>query len=196
LFLLSEGLIERAVCSDVNRGPLDTAEANAKALGFFDKIDFVLADGASVLADRGISDMAICGMGGELIADIILKAPFIKTDKVRLILQPMSKQAHLRRFLAKEGFYIREEKYSSEEHRNYVCILAEYDGKERELTPLEAEIGRAPYTKSDSALLGYIKDRISSLEKAVNGKRLCGTASLEEETLTALQNVLKNLSLE
>ena len=67
LSLLSEGRIEYAVCSDINRGPLESARANAEALGLSDKVSFHLTDGALGLEDEGITDVAIAGMGGELI---------------------------------------------------------------------------------------------------------------------------------
>ena len=56
LFLLKEGKIPRAVCADINRGPLESAQKNAEAEGLSDKIKFFLADGAASLSDEGISD--------------------------------------------------------------------------------------------------------------------------------------------
>ena len=75
LFLLESGRINFAYCSDINEGPLASARKNAEERGMVDKMDFILTDGATVLRDRGITDYAICGMGGELIADIIHRAP-------------------------------------------------------------------------------------------------------------------------
>ena len=106
LFLLKEGRIKRAYLSDVNRGPLSSAERNAKAEGLYDKCEFILADGASALCDKGITDYAICGMGGELISRIIEDAPHLFTEGTRLILQPMTKQEYVRRFLSEHGFSV------------------------------------------------------------------------------------------
>ena len=44
--LLKSGKIERAYCSDINEGPLNSAKKNARAEGVFDKIEFLLCDGA------------------------------------------------------------------------------------------------------------------------------------------------------
>ena len=71
LFLLRSGRIERAYLSDVNEGPLSSARANAASEGLLDRCEFTLADGAAALSGKGITDYAICGMGGELIASII-----------------------------------------------------------------------------------------------------------------------------
>ena len=89
LFLLKSGRVESAICADINEGPLESAKSNAKEAGVTENIDFVLTDGASALSDRGVTDVAICGMGGELIADIIDRAPFLKDANIRLILGPI-----------------------------------------------------------------------------------------------------------
>ncbi len=180
LFLLEEGRISRAVCSDINRGPLESAIENAKARGLYDKMKFILTDGAAALAGHGITDLAICGMGGELIADIIETADFLKSDGVNLILQPMSKQAHLRKYLAASGFSVLSESYASEPHHNYVTMNVKYTASVREISSLEAWAGAPPYLPSDSDRMGYILERISALERAALGKER-GNISADEE---------------
>ena len=71
IFLLKEGRIAAAVASDVNEGPLARARENAQAEGVADKIDFRLANGLQGMDSLGLTDIAVCGMGGELIADIL-----------------------------------------------------------------------------------------------------------------------------
>ena len=44
IFLLSEGKISHAVCSDINEGPLASAVANAREAGLYEKMDFVLTN--------------------------------------------------------------------------------------------------------------------------------------------------------
>ncbi len=184
IFLLSEGRIRFAVCADINKGPLDSARQNAAEAGFFDNIDFLLTDGAEGLAGRGITDYTVCGMGGELIADIIERSPHLCDSSVRLILQPMSKQAHLRRYLASRGFAIREERYSYDAGKYYLCLAAEYTGEVRELTDLEAEIGICGIASPEAR--GYFDVKRQALVKSINGK--CrGGESAEAEKLLLLQ---------
>ena len=120
LFLLGEKRIERAYLCDVNAGPLSSAERNAAAEGMLDRCEFILTDGAAALSGKGITDYAICGMGGELIARIIEDATHLKTDGVRLILQPMTKQEYLRRYLASVGFSVLDERFSFDSGKYYV----------------------------------------------------------------------------
>ena len=64
LFLLESGRINFAYCSDINEGPLASARKNAEERGMVDKMDFILTDGATVLRDRGITEIE--GMLGRV----------------------------------------------------------------------------------------------------------------------------------
>lgn len=192
LFLLKNGKIERAICSDINVGPLENARANAEEYGLTDKISFILTDGAAALAGLGITDMAICGMGGELIADIIEAAPFIKNERVHLILQPMTKQEHLRTYLLKNGFEITGEVYSAEGKRSYITLEAEYTGT---ATPISCEriLGCAVY-KCAEEQEAYLTSKLNSMKRELMGKRASGedTAVLGEQVLYT-QNLVNDL---
>ena len=171
LFLLKSGRIERAYLSDVNEGPLSTARANAQSEGLVDKCEFTLTDGAAALAGKGITDYAICGMGGELIASIIGAAEQLRSPDVRLILQPMTKHAHLRRYLLREGFVILEESYSLADGKYYVTILAEYSGEAREPDIIEAELGSQDVRDGERvAYIGYLEGKKRAVIKALEGK--------------------------
>ncbi len=192
LFLLESGKIEKAICTDINKGPLDSAKRNAEELGLSDKIDFILTDGAGALSDIHVTDVSVCGMGGELIADIIERAPHLKNPQIRLILQPMSKQSHLRRYLQSNGFNIIEEKYTKEPRHAYVTILAAFTGEKYEISEIEAEIGKLPLDFSDVARVKYINMRASSLARAAEGKeKTSGGESPEAELLRGIREIMK-----
>ena len=193
IFLLQEGRVSHAVCADINEGPLDSARRNAEELGCLDKMDFVLTDGAEGLSDKGITDYAICGMGGELIADIIERSPHLSQKNIRLILQPMSRQGHLQRCLAKSGFEVVMESYAYDGGKYYLCLAAEYTGRRREISDFEAEFGKeCTRAEISSEKLGYLMGKMRALKKSVNGKRLGGEeCSVEEELLTKLTKMLE-----
>ena len=192
LFLLDSGKIKFAYCCDINEGPLASARKNAEERARLDKTEFILTDGATVLSGKGITDYAICGMGGELIADIIERAPHLKDDSLNLILQPMTKQEKLREYLAEAGFKILCESYVLDAGKYYVCLSAVYDGKSREISALEAIAG-----SPDSLFLGadyrrkYLNNKLSSLIRAADGKRAAGIDFAEDEKLiSSLQQLL------
>lgn len=192
LALLREGRIDFAICSDINRGPLESAMANAREAGFFDRIKFVLTDGAAALADEGITDIAICGMGGELIAEIIEKAHFLKDESVRLILQPMSRQGVLRDYLARSGFRIINEVYSYSQGKYYVTICAEYTGECYELSLYERELGDARFLDTGChECAGYLDVRAKAYDKIARGKRAGGESECDEARLLEYINKLR-----
>ena len=187
LFLLKAGKIERAYLCDVNRGPLSSAERNARDEGLSDKCEFMLTDGAFALAGKGITDYAICGMGGELIARIIEDAPHLKALGVRLILQPMTKQEYLRRYLASSGFAVLDECFSFDSGKYYVTILAEYTGESRELDCIDAELGaKITHDVDRVEYLGFLEGKMKAAKKALLGKSAGGYLTADEEMLIGL----------
>ena len=194
LSLLKEGKISSAVLSDINEGPLSSAKENAAAAGLVDRCTFHLGDGARGLSELGITDVAIAGMGGELIVDIIMNAQHLHTEGTRLILQPMSHQQDLRIYLAKSGFSTVFEDYSYSAGKYYVTIVAEYTGDRREISDSEAYFGKEefikPYTRE---IQGYLGVRLSVLKKTREGKALGGEDTRSEDKLIDyLQNFLSS----
>lgn len=174
VFLLKKGIIERAVLTDINEHPLDSARESVRAEALSDRVDFHLTDGALGLEGLGVTDFAVCGMGGELIARII-EAPAIRTEGVRLITQPMTRPEALRRALDSLGFRTLEERYTESLGRFYLTILSEYDGKKRESDEFSAALGLCTPRESDiSAYLGYMKARLASFERAYQGRLASG----------------------
>lgn len=195
LFLLDTGRIDYAYCCDINEGPLNSARHNAEECGLADRISFLLTDGAAALSGKGISDYAICGMGGELIADIIDRAPHLKDEGPNLILQPMTRQERLRTYLASSGFRILSESYSYDAGKYYACLLVRYDGVCRPISPLESVVGFA-----DSTYIGrdnrieYLRAKLSSLIRARTGKADAGIEHGEDDSLIAeLSDFISNL---
>ena len=194
IFLLEEGRIERAVLSDLNRGPLESAGKNAEAHGLSDKVSLVLQDGAVGLESYGVTDYAICGMGGELIADIVAAAPALRDPAVRLILQPMSRQAHLRCAISALGFVIRAERYTFAAGKPYVCMMVEYTGEARSLKDAEAEVGMMPIDGASHEYVTYLESKLRAFRKISDGKRLGGIDnSYEDGIVLAIEKRLSEI---
>lgn len=192
LFLLDSGKIKFAYCCDINEGPLNSARKNAEERAKLSETDFILTDGATILAGKGITDYAICGMGGELIADIIDRAPHLKDSAVNLILQPMTRQEKLRKYLASAGFEITHESYSLDAGKYYVCLLATYSGKCREISELEAVAGSPEAIISGSECrTKYLESKLSSLIRAAEGKKDAGLdCAFDEELIVSLKDLI------
>ena len=193
IFLLASGRIKRAVCSDINEGPLNSARRNAADAGVFDSISFHLTNGACELSGEGITDLAICGMGGELISDIIEAAKFLKSDKINLILQPMTKAAHLRRYLYSTGFEIAKESYVTDAGKHYVTMLVRYTGRCTDISDTFAELGTLIERENIAdAEREYAEERLRALTRAINGKKQGGEGSdYETAVALAVEKILK-----
>jgi tRNA (adenine22-N1)-methyltransferase len=194
LFLLASKRIGFAYACDVACGPLASAEAAIAAAGEGERCKTVLCDGAAALSEFGITDYAICGMGGELIARIISDAPQLADPSVRLVLQPMTRAAHLRRFLARNGFSVLCERFVIAAKRAYVCLSVAYTGRFCEISGLEAEIGSCP--DGSPAFLAYARTRMSALRKEAAGAACRGAVSAAKEIADHNERILQSYETE
>jgi dinuclear metal center YbgI/SA1388 family protein len=119
LYLLKNGVISSAVASDINDGPLETGRKNAVKHNLTEHIEFIKSDGLDNIDLSGVTDISIAGMGGELIAEILMRAGGEVTG-INLILQPMTKWEYLFEFLIKNGYQIKK-------HKTVFCDNQQYD---------------------------------------------------------------------
>ena len=198
VYLAEENIISGAVASDIHKGPLESADKNIREAGFSDKIQTLLTDGFQGVEKYPVTDIAIAGMGGLMIRNILEKAPFLrKENSPRLILQPMQHIPELRRYLGENGFLIEQEKQALAEGKFYQIFLAVYDGEVREYTETELLIGRyniehkheskENFLRLCERQLDVLREKISGLEK---GGR---SAEKERKLYTAIENECKDL---
>lgn len=108
IHLLQTGVASHVYASDVRQGPLSSAKRNAAIYGITEKIDFFLSDGVQNLP-RDFDTLVCAGMGGDTMISILSAAPWLKSDRYRLILQCQSKTPDLRRYLSENGWEIKQE---------------------------------------------------------------------------------------
>jgi len=191
IYAVSGGYSSFAVASDINKGPTDRARINVSGCGLTDKITVLCTDGLHGIEKYEPDDIAIFGMGGELIAKIIDGAPFVKTEGIRLILQPMSCSDVLRRYLAENGFNIIGETLSTEGGKLYVTICCEYSGEFHTLTNAEAILGKY---NIENAIGNPLFDELISRAETAYKIRLEGKSSASKDT-TLEKAVLAELAM-
>ena len=184
IYLASVGKIKRAYACDVAEKPVELARKNVDASGYSDIIEVRLTDGFCGLRGLSLTDAAVCGMGGELIAALLSAedARFLRAESVRLILQPMSRAAYLRRYLASEGFEIETEVIVRDMGRQYELVCATYTGNTYSLTPLEEQLGRANIARGGEELAVLCRRRLTHLKNLLGGTR----GKEREETLALI----------
>lgn len=198
IYLALKNKISFALASDINEGPINAANENIKNYNVEDKVVAVLSDGLTAAEEYKPSDIAILGMGGELIISIIEKAPWVKNSSIRLILQPMTHAELLYSYLCENGFDIISEKISSTSDKRtdriYRIICAEYSGNIRTPDIIEEMVGRVNKNQMDIDTKRYIQHVIDVYSVRLNGKKNStlnkNNTEYEEKLILGLKELL------
>lgn len=173
IFLIENKIVDYAIAGDISKPSLQKAIDLASEKNI--ELDARLGNGLEVLKpEDGIETVVIAGMGGVLIGEILSASEISKN--VRLILQPMQGTKELRKYLFENGYEIIDEDVVFEDDRYFEIIVAEYDGKIREI-PNEIELKipiQALRKNQEEAFLfvGYLKGTNLSIMKGLKqGKR-------------------------
>lgn len=192
IYLVSEGLVSHALACDINRGPIESARANIRAAGLSERIETMQTDGLAGTEYFSPDHILIFGMGGELIARILSDAPWIRDERISLILQPMSRISLLRRWLLENGFSITGETLSFKE-KYYQTIEARFDPTRARgacaWSEEELLLGRHNIERNAEHLRGLLLHEIGVLETVVRGKSRGTDADVSEET--RMLNILR-----
>lgn len=165
--LLQQGRIAAAIASDIGAEPLEHARRTAMQYGV-DGMDFRLCAGLSGVAPEETDVIVIAGMGGETIISILQDAPWTADGRHRLLLQPMTKAAALRHWLADNGYTFTDEHLVEDKGRIYP-ILCVKGGVFRPLTEAEALCG--VLLADDSLYATYLTEHITKLRRSAEGLR-------------------------
>lgn len=182
VFLLQSGISPSAVASDLRKMPLENAEKTIGRYELTGQIKTRLSNGLENIEKTECDDIIIAGMGGLLIKEILEKAPWVKSDTYRLILQPMSHAEDVREYLFENGFKIVRELCCEDKRHCYCAIAAEFDGKTREHSPAEKYIGRIA-ENNDEASRVYLLNQLSRLKKRRDALKNSDTDASEVERL-------------
>lgn len=195
--LILSGRCPFVYATDVNRGPLEKAEQNARHYGVTDRMATVLSDGLCFI-DEGktderypVGDIIICGMGGELIARIIDDSPYTRRSDVRLVLQPMTMADKLRQYLASSGFVTIDERLCTAAGKAYTVICACYDGQVRDISDAEAVLGEKNIERGGELFLRYASEQMEKVKTKADGLKTGGYDASAEERL---YNEIKSIS--
>ena len=191
VYLAQIGQIKRAVACDINEMPLHKAVNNIKKNGVESIVDTFLTNGLIGVEKYGPTDVVIAGMGGELIEQI-LREQTIDKQNVRYILQPMTREDSLRKYLCMNGYSIIDE-HLVFEGKLYQIICAEYTGQNSVLTPAEALVGRINIQKKEPLLFELCEKIIKREKTKIAGKLSAGLdASSDVECLNMIIEICEN----
>lgn len=195
---LQQGKAVFAVASDVRPGPLSKARDNITAAGLSDRVRLLLTDGLDGVEQYAPDDIIIAGMGGELIAAIIERAPFVKNKNIRLILQPMTSQDKLRSYLSENGFEIIKELLPVERSHIYQVITARHTGTPYALSPAELAVGQARVKDGGDrdTFRTLLTRSIAKYEKIIKNKSASSDTGKESQLIEGFNALLKETNNE
>lgn len=194
-YLVENQLVSKAIATDINQGPVDNAISTLKENNLLDLVEVRLGGGLVPYHEGEIDIAVIAGMGGMLIRDIILeRLAFAKTLDY-LILQPMTQQTELRKWLVANGFEIFNEKNIREGHKYYeiFCIKP---GQTPISDEVQYEIGfKVPLPEMESGDLAeyeaFLKHKINKYHKIIGEISQKGSAGTAETLVTAKERLGK-----
>lgn len=124
--LLKRGVIDGGIAGEVVKGPFENAQHEISREGLADRLTARLANGLQAIEpDDRIDTVAIAGMGGTLITNILTQDFERLAGVRRLILQPNVGANHIRQFLMTHGFKLVAEEILAEDHHIYEVLVAD-----------------------------------------------------------------------
>jgi len=140
--LLRRGTATHCIASDVAAGALAGARRLSGPELAGGRLELRLGSGLSVLTAEDAVDVAvIAGLGGRAIVRLLDTAHRRRRLPPRLVLQPQTEAARVRRWLRQRGLAIVDETLARERGRDYVVLAAEALERTEELWsgPLDLE---------------------------------------------------------
>lgn len=167
IFLVKQGVCEKAIASDINKGPIEKAKINISFEGLSSKIDCRLGAGLKTVKKGEVNGVIIAGMGGNLTRDILLE----DIEKVKLydflILQPAQNPEVLREFLYSGNFHIIDEDLCFEDGKFYELFKVKYNNENKGLKfhdEIHYEVSPLIRKKNHPLIKKYIQNKIEKYE--------------------------------
>lgn len=195
--LLEKESIRFAIASDINSGPLEAAKKNAGEAGVGERMRFVISDGLKNidLLDPGFppdkTTLLISGMGGPL-TERILKEGKEKIESIgNFVFSPQSKIADFRRFLGRNGFFIKNEKLAQDDGKYYFLISCK-KGEDACKDDLEYELGPDFFDEKSVEKEAYLNLRLRTFRDLSHNKDIKGESRRGiEEKLSLYEKAVK-----
>lgn len=168
IYLIKNEVCDRAIASDINKGPVEKAKFNVRIEDLQDKVDCRLGAGLSTLKKGEAQGLVIAGMGGNLIRDIIEENIDIFKEAEFAILQPVQNPEVLREYIYSKGYKIIDEELCIDENKFYEIIKIKYDNNAQSVDSIFYEVGEKLLSKNHRLVKNFIEYKIERCEKIFN----------------------------
>ena len=145
--LVESGRVTKGYACDISGPSLQKAQRLAERNGL--AVNCICTDGLQGVPET--DTVIAAGMGGELIASIVLADERLRAPGKTLVLQPMSRAGQLRIDLYKAGFELVKEQVVCDRGRVYTVMLATYGGEPKRISPPHELGGPGPLERGGGA---------------------------------------------
>lgn len=166
--LVEEGRAPFVIASDLPVGPCEAARRTVRAEGLEDRIEVRQGDGLTVLQPGEVDTVCIAGMGGALMTEILAAAPEVWKSLTTLVLQPMTGEEELRRYLYAHAWHVADETLVVADDRLYTVIRAAR-GHRKMPDDVTLAIGPVLLTRKDERLRQHIESQLFLARRAAAG---------------------------
>lgn len=190
-YLIKEGIIQKAIAGEVAIGPFESAKNNVVRQGIENRVTVRLGNGlAAVDENDRVDTITIAGMGGSLIATILMEGIEKLLGVKRIIVQPNIHAKGIREWATVNGWKIVNEAILKEDGKIYEVLVLErgtviYDELELLVGPFLLE------EKNDSFIEKWRGEIIqwNQVLKAIE------QASETPETLKKIEQLTRNIRI-
>ncbi len=193
--LIGQHICQKAIAADINRGPLERAEAHITKNRMQAQIETRLGSGLTVISPGEAQSVILAGMGGVLIAQLLQEAPEVTASVEHFVLQPMNGAEYLRHYLHDNHFRITREYLAEEGDKIYVILCAEH-GEERYEKECYYHIGKAlrDCYEGQPVFLNYIRKKHAEFKKMLEGHKRA--VQRDERKISFLAALIKEVEEE
>ncbi|MGH1345215.1 MAG: tRNA (adenine(22)-N(1))-methyltransferase [Nannocystales bacterium] len=164
------GAVPSAIASDVRPGPLQQARTRLAKLS---AVEIRLGSGLSTLGPGEVATVALAGMGGPLMLELLLASPEVVATARRVILQPNTGWEDVRQALAERRIPLDAEALTEDAGRLYLTLA--FDPRATSATWDEADVVLGPLLRHDRCALfarwvEHRRTHLASLSEQLSGE--------------------------
>lgn len=167
IYLVQNGVCQKAIASDVKIGPVKMASTNISLYKLSEKIETRLGNGLDTIEINEADSIIIAGMGGTLLTEL-LEANKPKTvNAYTLVLQPMNDLHVVRKWLYDNAFEIYDEEMVAEGPKMYFVLSAKFSGNKKQYSDFELYVGQRLIEKKDPLLGAYCRMKVQQIDRVL-----------------------------
>lgn len=151
---------------DNKEGPLSSAKANLKNYDS-GKYELTLSDGLDLINNL-VNTVVICGMGGELIVDIINSHLDIVKNMKKVIVQANTKINYLRKYLSEHSLKIVDESIVEDMDKIYEIIVFTYEECSEKLDDFDILFGPCLRKEKNTVFIKKWTERLNEYNRILS----------------------------